>query len=490
MKKRLMRCMAMMLCLCLFLSISMTAAASVIIVSDGTGDGVTQAEGDSGSGGTTTAPEPEKDAKYVITIASPNGWYTKSATVTVKLEDVNGTGFEKAEAKIGTSGSWQDISDSFRSYGWAHIGISDNATIYVTVTDKKGKTHVKSLYIECFDRESPTVRAKIEGRMLRVEATDSLSGVDYVYVNGYQFGDVINGTLDIRVKDYAEDDEEDIFVQAVDQAGNKSKTVQVDNPYYAPPSSSKPETSQAPASTAPVASSAPIAQAPAESAPTAAASQPVSSVPKQTAEPTAQTQAASSTPVKAESPAELESDDNSSVTPTDGSGTVIENSLKNPDEREFFTITTEAGNDYYIVVDKEKPDKNVYLLSEVTEDDLMGLAKPSTTEHAIPDTVPETQPVIPVPEQEADPADAEQESVSAPQQSNDKSTHLVIAVVALIAGVAGWYFKIYKPKQDAYTDDDDGEDWDDESADEDSTDEADEYDDGDSEDEYGDETES
>ena len=39
-----------------------------------------------------------------------------------------------------------------------------------------------------------------------------------------------NGTLDVRLKDYA-DEYEQMAVVAVDYAGNKSKTVQVKNPY-------------------------------------------------------------------------------------------------------------------------------------------------------------------------------------------------------------------------------------------------------------------
>lgn len=443
MKKRFLRFMTLTLCLCMLFSISAAAATGELVdVSGGTDGGVSQVDG----GGETPTPEPEKDAKYTITIAAPRGWYTKTATVTVKLEDVNLTGFEKADAKLGANGSWQDISDGLRAYGWAHVEISDNATVYVTVTDKKGKAHVKSLYIECFDREAPTVRAKIEGRMLRVDTDDNLSGVEYVYVNGYRFDDLTNGTLDIRVKDYVDEDEQEIYVQAVDCAGNKSKTAQVKNPYYNPPSSSKAETSQA-SSAAPASSTAPTSQAPAASAPAAAAAQPAVSAP-----------AAQSAPAQTVQPAASETSDTGSVTPTDGTGTVIENSVKAPEQREFFTITTEAGNDFYIVVDKEKSDKNVYLLSEVTEDDLTGLAKPSekpaTTE--IPRAEPEPE-IKPAPEPEPAP-ETEPEPEAQPEPASTTGATVTIIVIALGIGAAGWYFKIYKPKKDNYNEEWDGED--------------------------------
>lgn len=427
------------LCLCLLFCMSVAASAA-------TGELIDV----SGESSEATTPESEKEIKYTITIAAPRGWYTKSAAVTVKFEDANGVGFDKAEAKLGQNGAWQDISDGLRSYGQAQIDISDNGTIYVAVTDKKGKAHVKSLYIECFDREAPTVRAKVDGRTLRVEADDALSGVGTIYVNGYSFDDLTNGTLDIRLKDYTETDEQDVFVYAVDFAGNRSKTVSVKNPYYSPPSSSKPETSQ-PATTPPASTTAPVSQAPASSQP--AASAPAASQP------------ATSTPPKVEAPKqEMEQaaasgdTDNGSVTPTDGTGTVIENSVKTPDQREFFTISTEAGNDYYIVVDKQKSDKNVYLLSEVTEDDLTGLAKKSGSTTEIPpvEPLPEVKPA-PEPEPETVPEPAEPEP--APPANSDTGMYVTILILALAFGGGVYYFKIVRPKKNAaYADEDEGMD--------------------------------
>ncbi|MDL2232160.1 DUF4366 domain-containing protein [Ruminococcaceae bacterium OttesenSCG-928-L11] len=137
---------------------------------------------------------------------------------------------------------------------------------------------------------------------------------------------------------------------------------------------------------------------------------------------------------------------NNSVMPTDGTGTVIENSVKTPDEREFFTITTDSGHDYYVVVDKQKTDKNVYLLSEVTDADLMGLAKSTTTEDALP---PDPAPVVtPEPEPEPEPTPPADPT---PKKSGGVNP-IVILVLVAAAGAAGWYFKIYKPKQDSYDD--------------------------------------
>jgi len=141
-----------------------------------------------------------------------------------------------------------------------------------------------------------------------------------------------------------------------------------------------------------------------------------------------------------------------------GTGTVVDNMLEQ-NGKEFFTITTEAGNDFFIVVDRHRNTDNVYLLNAVTEQDLMALAQPDdgTTQSGIPDpppppmTAPETEPVEttePVPE---------------PQDSGRGGSSIFIIVLAVAAvGGAGYYFKVVKPKQQLDDDHYDNERGDDE----------------------------
>lgn len=179
--------------------------------------------------------EPEVvDPKFTISILAPDGWYTNRANVEIRIKDVNKTGWDTVEAKINSGGSWIDLTDDLVDKDKVSLEISENCTIYVTVTDKNGKSHTKNRYIEVFDREAPTIRAGIEGELLRVEASDDLSGVDKIYVCGNSFSKLNNGTLDIRLKDYA-DNYEQITIQATDRAGNKSRMTQLNNPYYEEP---------------------------------------------------------------------------------------------------------------------------------------------------------------------------------------------------------------------------------------------------------------
>jgi len=159
------------------------------------------------NGCTGEVPDPD----FTIRIVRPDGWYTETASVVIRVLDENKTGWKKVEVKIEKNGAWTDLTDELEEHEKAEVEISENCTLYVTVTDKDGKAHTKSAYVECFDRESPTVRD--------------------IYINGYRFTSLTNGTLDVRLKDYA-DEYEQMTVVAVDYAGNKSKTVQVKNPYY------------------------------------------------------------------------------------------------------------------------------------------------------------------------------------------------------------------------------------------------------------------
>lgn len=51
-----------------------------------------------------------------------------------------------------------------------------------------------------------------------------------------------------------------------------------------------------------------------------------------------------------------------------GQGNLVENVVSG--NREFFTITTENGSTYYLVIDKNSLNNNVYMLKAITDEDL------------------------------------------------------------------------------------------------------------------------
>lgn len=120
---------------------------------------------------------------------------------------------------------------------------------------------------------------------------------------------------------------------------------------------------------------------------------------------------------------------------SDGTGTVVDNAT-DEDGKEFFTITTADEAVFYLVIDRQRSTENVYFLNAVTVSDLMALAEQ--------DQEPEAPPAVtePDPEPEPDPAPEPE-----PQKSGGAGMLLAALAVLALGGGAGWYFKIYRPKQ-------------------------------------------
>lgn len=81
----------------------------------------------------------------------------------------------------------------------------------------------------------PTVKAWLDGDILFIEAADSGSGVEAVFINNERVNYRVDGGLALSASDYG-DEGETISIYAVDFAGNKSETVTVDIPTTAVPS--------------------------------------------------------------------------------------------------------------------------------------------------------------------------------------------------------------------------------------------------------------
>ena len=178
---------------------------------------------------TQDTEEPEYIAPDVkITIEPQEGWHKKEAVVYVSAEDILMTGnfsMESVKVKISQNGSWTDITDDMS------FVVSENCSVYVMVTDKNGSTYEKNRYITCFDKTKPVLNAAVNGGLLSVQAQDSDSGVKAVYVNGYEFTELTNGVLNIRLQEF-DTGYEYFTVQAMDMAGNMSDVYRVKNIYY------------------------------------------------------------------------------------------------------------------------------------------------------------------------------------------------------------------------------------------------------------------
>jgi len=138
----------------------------------------------------------------------------------------------------------------------------------------------------------------------------------------------------------------------------------------------------------------------------------------------------------------------------DGTGTVVDNVVTQNDI-EFFTVFTEEGNVFFLVVDRQSSTDNVYLLNAVTEADLMALAERSGNpieDSSVSVIPPLPEPSVELPQEEPSQS-SELEPLSTP--SRNSSGFMVILIVALLAGGAVYYVKVILPKKNSTFEDDD-----------------------------------
>lgn len=295
------------------------------------------------------------------------------------------------------------------------------------------------------DTTPPILTMKLDGETLRIEVSDDISGVEAVYIDGNRVNSLVNGKASVALKDYAGNAKQ-VSVYAVDYSGNRSDSVKLNNPYYKAPAalpSSTVSAAPTPAATpTPALSPAPAAS----SASAPAVTTPVSS--------SNDGNESANTEDGANSSESAIPEGATPFTP-DGTGTVMDNATE-ADGKEFYTITTADDNVFYLIIDKQRTDGNVYFLNAVTEDDLMALAEKSDGTDG--------QSAVPTPEPEPTPQptpDLEPEAEPEPEKSNGMGTVIFIVLAIAAVGGVGYYVKIVRPKQQAAFEDDGFEDEDD-----------------------------
>lgn len=373
-----------------------------------------------------------------ITINTPTGWHNDTTKVPVLVEDVAKSGnftVKSVQAKVAQNGSWTDITEDM------YVEISENCTVYVLVTDQKGNTYEKNRYIKCFDFTKPTLNAAVSDGLLSVQAHDTDSGIKAVYVNGYEFTELTNGVLNIRLQQF-DAGYQYFTISAMDNAGNMSEVYKTANPYYTDPEAEDSNESD-PAKQLPV---------------SAQASKPSSATGQVTEH-------------------------------TDASEQAENNAEQSEKGKEFYTIQTASDKVFYLIIDRDGDEEMVYFLTEISENDLLNtttdnsetLPKNSAAlESAIPvsdSALPNNNAETNTEETEELPEDGEEsteESTEEPEEQtaqtdNTMGTYIVLGIIAVIGIGAGYYFKVVKKKKEQFLDEDDEEDEEEVLEDEDET---------------------
>ena len=300
-----------------------------------------------------------KECAYInpsvkITINTPSGWHNDTTKVTVKVEDTIVSGnftVQTVKAKVGQNGSWTDITEDM------YIEISENSTIYVQVTDQKGKTYEKNRYIKYFDFTKPTLNAAVSDGLLNIQVHDTDSGIKAIYVNGYEFTEHTNGALNIRLQQF-DAGYQYFTISAMDNAGNTSEIYKTANPYYTDPEN-KDSNEKDPAQQLPVDASA--------TKPSSATAQ-VTDHTKTDSNGNTVSQTGSGTTSSSTGTSAKQSPSTGDTSKDTDQSSDSQTSEKG---KEFYTIQTASEKVFYLVIDRDGEDEKVYFLTEVSENDLL-----------------------------------------------------------------------------------------------------------------------
>lgn len=389
-----------------------------------------------------------------ITISTPSGWHNDTTKVHISIEDVAHSGnfaIKTVQAKVAQNGSWTDITEDM------YVEISENTTVYVLVTDQRGKTYEKNRYIKCFDFTKPTLNAAVSDGLLSVQAHDTDSGIKAVYVNGYEFTELTNGVLNIRLQQF-DAGYQYFTISAMDNAGNMSEIYKTANPYYTDPEKEDGNEKN-----------------PAEQLPVNAQATKPSSATAQVTEHT-KTDSDGNT-VSENSLAEQKKQAMAEAAASEGKEESGEKE-KSETGKEFYTIQTASEKVFYLIIDRDGEEEMVYFLTEVTENDLLNVTADNSetlpkNSAALESAIPVTEGALPnnngEQEKEEETAeepteDGEEETTEEPEPEPEKTgenpaaTYIILGIVAVAAIGGGYYFKVVRKKKEEFLDEDDDED--------------------------------
>ena len=124
----------------------------------------------------------------------------------------------------------------------------------------------------------------------------------------------------------------------------------------------------------------------------------------------------------------------------------VQDDIQNGSSKEFLTITTKNNNTFYLVIDRSSTSQNVYLLSQVDENDL----KEFVDQEKGPATVTPTPQVV-IDENKTEETGKKEEAAKPEKEKMPQANMGAMAAILILAlgGVAAcYYFKIYKPKKE------------------------------------------
>lgn len=125
--------------------------------------------------------------------------------------------------------------------------------------------------------------------------------------------------------------------------------------------------------------------------------------------------------------------------------------MKSLELRQFVSFETKSGKVFHLIIDHSKETDNVQMLTEVGEQDLLNLIEENADIELI---LNETENVgVKKTTQTKEKATTTIETDGPVSETPNNLNLIVIIVASVLAGILGWYFKIYKPKKEMAFDD-------------------------------------
>lgn len=137
-----------------------------------------------------------------------------------------------------------------------------------------------------------------------------------------------------------------------------------------------------------------------------------------------------------------------------GTGTVtskITTDGSDTDEKVFYTVKSDTGEVFYLVIDQSHSTDNVYLLNPVTLNDLKSLASDDGTSGA-KESDEEDNLLDALRENREEKASDNADTGSKQKKNNTFSNNLIFLVIMVIGGGVYYYIKVYKNKKDEMMD--------------------------------------
>ena len=132
-----------------------------------------------------------------------------------------------------------------------------------------------------------------------------------------------------------------------------------------------------------------------------------------------------------------------------GESTENESSKYFADARQFITFKTKSGKTFHLIINYDEEGQNVMLLTEVSEDDLLNMVEAKEKPKEEIKKIEEVPPPTEVTKEEP-----VKEEPKKKEEGKGGGLYIFLGLLVMAVAGAGYYFKIYKKKQEESEDED------------------------------------